>query len=90
MEREFFVIGLSPVDRAVNQLIKACDLGFDGAFVDTALNVQITCADDTPQAKLDQHADALRQAFEHIGWQQVKVIEVAEWALLGSEAENAT
>ena len=68
MERVFYVTGQRPAyGKWGNDLLKALDLGVEGAFVNFSKKLTATLDDDVTQAPLDRQPDAIRHAVEWAG-----------------------
>lgn len=74
MKRTFVVTGLKPAfGKAVNDFVKLCDLGINGAFVKFGHIVTATVEDSATQEQLDRQPIAIKAAYEKLGCTDIDV-----------------
>ena len=72
--REFYITGYKPAySKQANELIKAFDLGVDGAFVKFAEKMIATLEDDVSPEQLAKQPSAIQKAYEEFGCINVSV-----------------
>lgn len=70
----YLVEGMRPYDRHVNQILSALDLGVDGAFIEDGNLVTVTLKPDATEAQILAQPEALKMAYESLGWVDVEVL----------------
>ena len=76
-KRKFIVTGFKPAyGLNANKLIRALDLGTDGAFVEFCDEVILSVLDNATPKQLEQQRDILRTAYEGAGATLVSIKEV--------------
>lgn len=76
-KQQYAVSGLAPaINAQVNQLMNACGLGGDGAFIVKGEIVTLTIK----KGDTDSVAYALKDAYELAGWIHVTVTKVSVFA----------
>jgi len=76
-QREFYVIGYGPAyGKQANDLIKRLDLGTEGAFVSIFEKATVALNDDVTEGQLARQSDAIKSAYEQMGYKDVIVVEV--------------
>lgn len=75
MKRHFLLTGMRPVLPHIAAFMKACDLGIDGLVKPERLVITITVKEDCTKEQLLKHPNAIKQAYEHVGWSKVSIVE---------------
>lgn len=74
MIRTFYATGYAPAyNELANKLLKAFDLGVEGAFRPFADRLTVTVIDDATQDQLDRQPDGIRNAYIDAGCIDVTV-----------------
>ena len=76
-QRTFIVIGKEPAhSKEANMLLKAFDLGIEGAFVPFVYKVCATLSDDVTPEQYERQPDGFKAAYEQAGCIDVYVVEL--------------
>jgi hypothetical protein len=79
MKRYFMICGLRPAQgKAVNDFLRAMDLGVLGAFIPFMGFATVVVKDDCTQAQLDGQPGAIKAAYEAMGHRNIEIVEVDE------------
>lgn len=74
VKKVFIVTGMAPTQsKEVNQFLKACDLGMEGAFVPKSLRITATMDNKVTPSHLKRQIPAFKAAFEELGWTNITV-----------------